>query len=379
MSKNIVICLDGTGNEFGPENSNVVKLVQVLQRDTATQVAYYHPGVGTLKGRKLRWICGLAFGVGLGRNTRNAYSYLMDAYRSGDRVFIFGFSRGAYTARVLAGMLYKVGLLEAGAQGHLPYAWNMFCGTKNDALALAFRRTFARKVPIHFVGVWDTVSSVGWIYNPITFPYTARNPWIRVFRHAVSTDERRTHFRTNLFNPGANQDCKQVWFPGVHSDIGGGYPEPESGLAKIALKWMVDEAAAHGLLVDPARYAEIVEGRSKGGKFAPPDCKAQLHDSLTGWWRIAEHLPRRYIEFRDGEYQARWAWAPFKGFYQPRWMPPRSLVHPQLLERMKQVAGYVPVNLVPDAQVETPASPPFSVSSPIEIAVDEAEAPPARN
>lgn len=116
-----------------------------------------------------------------------------------------------------------------------------------------------------FVGVFDTVSSVGWIENPVRLPYTADNPDIEYGRHAIAIDERRAFFRTNLWrrrgNPPASgpRDLKQVWFPGVHSDVGGGYPESESGFSKIALKWMVDEAVAAGLAARPPDNA--VRGR----------------------------------------------------------------------------------------------------------------------
>ncbi len=360
MPKNIVICCDGTGNEYGPTNSNVVKLFQVLERDPATQAAFYDPGVGTMAApeaisklmKKVTWILGLAFGFGLQRNVCEAYAYLMENYRSGDRVFLFGFSRGAYTARALAAMLHKVGLLERGAENQIPYAFRMFGQKTNFAVAGGFKKTFSRPCPVHFVGVWDTVSTVGWVYNPVTFPFTARNPSIGVFRHAISIDERRTHFRTNLFRAEGEQDCKQVWFAGVHADVGGSYPEPESGLAKLTLQWMLREAQTHGLLIDQKRAEEIVLGIGKDG-YAAPDSSAMQHDQLKQWgWRIVEHLPRRYIDMREEPPTVAWSWSPFSGFYRPRFMAEGACLHQSVLTRMSSKPDYRPVNLPEAHSVE---------------------------
>ncbi len=140
MSKNIVICCDGTGNEFGNENSNVVKLYSTLVINE-TQIGYYHPGVGTMGSAAARnkwekqWdrIKGMAFGYGLSSNISDAYRYLMDTYADGDRVFVFGFSRGAYTARALAGVLHMYGLLCPGNEGLIPYVVRMFSACSRQA------------------------------------------------------------------------------------------------------------------------------------------------------------------------------------------------------------------------------------------------------
>jgi len=353
MPKNIVICCDGTGNEFGPTNSNVVKLFQMLRRAPDEQAAFYDPGVGTMAApeaiskfmKKITWIFGLAFGFGLKRNVCEAYAYLVEYYRPDDRVFLFGFSRGAYTARTLAAMLHKCGLLERGADNQIPYAFRMFRQKTNFAVAAGFKKTFARPCSVHFVGVWDTVSTVGWVYNPVTFPFTARNPSIAVFRHAISIDERRTHFRTNLFRAEAEQDCKQVWFAGVHADIGGSYPEPESGLAKLTLQWMLREAQAHGLLVDQKRSEEILLGTGKEGE-AKPDPGAMQHDELQRLgWRIVEHLPRRYIDMRAEPPGATWTWSPIFGFYRPRFIAEKSCLHESVFRRKSVKPDYQPPNL----------------------------------
>ena len=252
--KNIIICCDGTGNEFGDSNSNVLKLYTTLDLDDPTrQVAYYHPGVGTMGDPAIRNWClrkwsvikGLAFGAGFKDNVFDAYRYLMEVYNEGDRIYLFGFSRGAYTARALAGLLHGYGLLHRGNEGHLAYAWRLFVGEvkkqrrqlkkarrdRNVANAhtiahdTAFASTFSRPVRLRFVGVWDTVSSIGWIYEPLRLLSLAQNEIIDVARHAVSIDERRSFFRDNLYgDPLPGQDITQLWFPGVHSDVGGSYP-----------------------------------------------------------------------------------------------------------------------------------------------------------
>ena len=181
MSKNIVICLDGTGNQFKEDNSNVVKLFRTVIRNR-DQVAYYDAGVGTLADpqfkspvakRISKWL-GLGLGVGLLKNVEQAYSYLMEHYETDDRIFIFGFSRGAYTARVLAGFIHACGLLESGNQNLIPYAIKLFRsrkrphwifgrGTPQFEVLMKFKSTFGRSVDIHFLGLWDSVSTFGWL------------------------------------------------------------------------------------------------------------------------------------------------------------------------------------------------------------------------
>ena len=186
--RNIVICCDGTNNQFGPQNSNVIRLIKSLDQDPTKQIIYYDPGVGTLPEprwrnkiqKKLRKILELGFGYGLIKNVEEAYSYLMDIWEPEDRLFLFGFSRGAYTVRVLAGLLYMLGLLPRGNQNLLPYVLRLFKSIRDTTpenakeqwkLCDDFRRTFSRSTGdnrhfhVHFLGVWDTVSSVGWAWK----------------------------------------------------------------------------------------------------------------------------------------------------------------------------------------------------------------------
>ena len=193
-------------------------------------------------------------------------------------------------------------------------------------LAEDFRATFRGTVcRPHFVGVWDTVNSVGWVENPLKLPYSANNPDIAIGRHAVSIDERRAFFRTNLWRPdpptpdSGPKDLKQVWFPGVHCDVGGGYPEAQCGLSKFALEWMVREAALAGLLVDRARLDEVM-GRT-GTKFAKANCDAVLHESLTVWWRPAEIMPKRHWNLQTQSDERR------RNLGRRRTLPLNPLVH----------------------------------------------------
>jgi uncharacterized protein (DUF2235 family) len=330
MPKNIVICCDGTSNEFDGDRTNVVKLYQMLNHDPKIQVTYYCPGLGTMEAagaltavsRFWTRLAGYAFGYGLTNDIRNAYVFLMNNYEEGDKIFLFGFSRGAYTVRALAALVHMVGLIRPGNEPLVPYAIRMLTKvgaraddngrsgiTRTMVLAQQFKLTFA-SLPcrVHFVGVWDTVNSVGWIDNPLRLPFSANNPSIDVGRHAVAIDERRAFFRENLWRPktrgaGGPKDTLQVWFPGSHGDVGGGYPERDSGLAKVALEWMLREAQAEGLISLPDREARIM-GRA-GGNYVEPDPTAPIHDELRhlAWWP-AQLFPKKRWERRvdeDGE------------------------------------------------------------------------------
>lgn len=366
MAKNIVICCDGTGNEFGDHNSNVVKLYGTLIVDGHQQVAYYHPGVGTMgaptAGNRVSkaWsiVMGLAFGGGLLTNVADAYRYLMDVFEDGDKVFLFGFSRGAYTVRALAGVLYMFGLLCPGNDGLIPYITRMFAKQTRKAggmthtfeVAKEFKATFGRHCPLHFVGVWDTVSSVGWIWDPLKLPYTAQNPDMANGRHAVSIDERRCYFRNNLWGPPlTGQDIKQVWFAGVHSDVGGSYGYLESGLSQISLEWMLCEALSFGLLVD-SQKANRALGRVPPPPPVLPDPGAKEHNSLTfGWW-LLEFLPHSYYDPESKK--AKWR-IPLGA---TRFIPDASVLHSTVNEKVRTDPNYRPPNL-PATWREEPRNP----------------------
>jgi uncharacterized protein (DUF2235 family) len=403
--RNIVICCDGTGNEISENISNVLKLYRCLrktEKTTPRQIVYYDPGVGTLARpnpwRKLKQdfnaILGLATGYGLDDNVLAAYRFLVHNWQDGDRIYLFGFSRGAYTVRVLAGLIHKVGLITP-EQGNLAgsglTAYKQFQSDPAPTLGLNLRAfsdggedaappptsrfdnaaqfariTSSRWPTIHFVGVWDTVASVI-VPRPDRFylpsleelAFTLQNPSVKAFRQAIAMDERRCMFRLKkwdepqpymhnpFMDPGKaeQQDILQVWFAGVHADIGGGYPEKESGLSKYPLLWMIDEACKCGLTVNTQTVKQLAWGvQRKGSPFSyvEPDFRADAHNSMTMAWRVLEYLPKsdRYKEWPQRRSHF--------GFYipdsEPRLIPDDAVIHESVEKRMNAGLGYQPVN-----------------------------------
>ena len=359
MPKNIVVCCDGTGNQYGYANSNVVKLYWTLSAQEK-QIAYYHPGVGTMGARNAlsavgKWwtrVRGLAFGYGFSDNIADVYSFLMKEFEPGAQIFIFGFSRGAYTARALCGLLQMCGLLTPGNEALIPYALRLY--KSNDPckfeIADGFKNTFSIPCTPYFLGLWDTVSSVGWILDPIhtkggRLPYTAKLPDVPIVRHAVSIDERRAFFRQNLIHQPvqANQNFKEVWFAGVHSDVGGSYAEAESGLSKIALRWMLCEAQSAGLSLDSQKVIDVLGGKVP---YVPPNPKGKLHKSLHGVWYLGEVWPKRY--YRDVAAQGQppnWKRGITANLGRTRQIPNGVHIHRSVFDRMRDVAEYRPKNL----------------------------------
>jgi uncharacterized protein (DUF2235 family) len=367
--KHIIICCDGTGNEYGDTNSNVVRLFQALERDGDQRARYYHPGVGTMgaqnalteAGKIWTQFKGLAFGYGLSANITDAYRYLMQTFEPDDRIFIFGFSRGAYTARALCGMLQMFGLLAPGADGQVPYAMRLFkhrdralfsglhAHTSKFAVARGFKATFCRDCKPYFLGLWDTVSSVGWFFDPIGLkpgglPYTYSLGDVSIIRHALSIDERRAFFRPNLVQDQPERNIKQVWFAGVHSDVGGSYPEAESGLSKISLGWMLREAQNEGLRLDAAKVAGILGGNPAHAKPLP---NAVLHNSLTPAWWAGEFWPKftKYRVSAPGVAPERYKGHPRVNLFRRRHIPEGSTIHESVFMRKAMVPEYKAPNL----------------------------------
>jgi uncharacterized protein (DUF2235 family) len=403
--RNIIICCDGTGNEISENISNVLKLYRCLRKTEKTQprqLVFYDPGVGTLERpdpwHKLKQdfnaILGLATGYGLDDNVLAAYAFLVHNYQAGDQIYLFGFSRGAYTVRVLAGLIHKIGLIspeQVNLAGSGLIAYKQFSSDEAPKLRAKFksaidavaaedtlpqtafdnaaqfaRITSTRWPTIRFVGVWDTVASVivpraDRFYWPSLeeLAFTLLNPSVQTFRQAISMDERRCMFRLkkwddpqtfkhNRFNDAhaEPQDILQVWFAGVHGDIGGGYPEKESGLSKYPLLWMIDEATKCGLQVNQATVNQLAWGiQRKGSPFSyvVPDVRGELHTSLRGPWWILEYLPKSAWY---KEWPARKA---YFGYYipdaEPRFIPDGAMIHESVLERMNAMPSYRPVNL----------------------------------
>jgi uncharacterized protein (DUF2235 family) len=373
MAKNIVICCDGTGNEIDGNLSNVLKLFRVVRKNSE-QVVYYDPGVGTI-GQKSEWVrvsqnakgvFGLATGYGLDDNVLSAYRFLSQHYEPDDEIFLFGFSRGAYTVRVLAGLLHLVGLLrpqQLNICGYLLSAYKRCAEIGDLRVAWEFRRVIGTQtVKIKLLGVWDTVASVivprrDRLYYPSLqfLPFTRTNPAVQIFRHAIAIDERRRMFQIFPWNEPQDfkpnpflkrrapvqQDIKQVWFSGVHADVGGGYPESESGLSKYPLNWMIEEAKPHGLKTNTAMQNHLVLGHPRAGSkqsYVAPDPTSPIHNSLTTGWQLLEWIPKKSDSGN---------WYLPKG--EPRVIPDDSRIHCSVFERKRLVSGYDPPNL-PDAR-----------------------------
>jgi uncharacterized protein (DUF2235 family) len=277
---------------------------------------------------------GLAFGYGLMDNIGDAYGFLMEEYNEGDDVYLFGFSRGAYTARALAALLHMFGLIRRGNAALVPYIIEKFrTKIRNHHIfdiAEGFKKTFSRPCRLHFLGVWDTVSSVGWIYDPLHLPFTVRNPDVRICRHAVSIDERRCAFRQNLWEPQSGQDSKQVWFAGTHSDVGGGCSTGGSGLSDLTLCWMLREARAAGLLFCDSCAAFTLA----------PNASGTLHSTLTLPWLLLELVPRRYVDVKFRPPRSSW----HIPLGRRRTISEDSVLH-QSVNARKNTMNYAPQNL----------------------------------
>lgn len=321
--RNLIVCCDGTWNtaeqrEGGvPVPTNVIRIYNALAEKGGggvEQLKYYHPGVGTEPGWWDRTKGG-ATGAGLDRNIMSAYHWLCRGYQPDDRINLFGFSRGAYTVRSLAGLIACCGLLKLD-------------GLEPEEVWKRIQRLFERgyrqrrfpdkregiekwkkekwsfhaaggthEIPIHLVGVWDTVGALGIpddlaLLNLLessddhAFHDVNLSPLVSNARHAIALDEIRASFQPTLW-AGPNSDrMKQVWFPGVHSDVGGGYREP--GLSDGALLWMIEEAGALGLGFNPDMVRQVA-----------PNPQGVLHDSYTDMFRLLPNQPRSAPELDD--------------------------------------------------------------------------------
>ncbi|POS83721.1 hypothetical protein EPUL_002963, partial [Erysiphe pulchra] len=207
-NRTLIICLDGTGDKFDNDNSNVVNFVACLKKDNPRQVTYYQTGIGTYDKNGLSngidAIVDMSVGSGLGDHIKDAYRFLMQNYKEGDKICLFGFSRGAYTVRCLAGMLHKVGLLPPHNRAQVNFAYNFY---KNDTeegwrMSADFKRTFCADVSVYFVGVWDCVASVGFLPRKLPFSKSPTNN-VGYFRHAIALDEHRAKFKVCQY---AHQD-----------------------------------------------------------------------------------------------------------------------------------------------------------------------------
>ncbi|EKM61735.1 uncharacterized protein PHACADRAFT_248531 [Phanerochaete carnosa HHB-10118-sp] len=208
-ARTLVLCFDGTGDQFDADNSNVVQFFSMLKKDDRRQqMVYYQAGIGTYVtpqiatpfAPKISKTLDEVIAWNLDAHVMGGYKFLMQNYEAGDKICIFGFSRGAYTARALSGMIHKVDLLPACNHQQVPFAYKMYTRTTplGWAQSTLFKKAFSMDIDIEFIGVRDTVCSVGLFSRRL--PFTTSNTSVKTFRHAVSLDERRAKFKANLFN-----------------------------------------------------------------------------------------------------------------------------------------------------------------------------------
>jgi uncharacterized protein (DUF2235 family) len=363
MKRNIVICSDGTGNTFDKKISNVTRLIKLLELGDQ-QIVVYDQGVGTNSERlaaveryresilgekhheslvtlpgpkewRFRWanlllrLLGLVGGYGLKANVGEMYKKLAQLYKGPeDKIFLFGFSRGAFSVRALAGLLYHCGLPRATVaedaanfKSCFEKAWQLYKTIHeddediraNEKEVKVFQHKYCEPADceICFLGLWDTVKSYGGVV-PIKLPHLRHNPIVRKVRHALALNEHRSWFDATTWGqldsddngarqrlkPGdqenyARQDIDEAWFRGCHSDIGGGDVEEVTG--KIALRWMLGEAYAAELQLNTEGMRELCRDE--------PEEPAEIHDLYGKWW-WADFVPRFEID-NSGRYPRR--------------------------------------------------------------------------
>jgi uncharacterized protein (DUF2235 family) len=366
MPKNIIICSDGTGNTaIKDRGTNVFKLFEAIDLNghrtdfTLTpQIALYDDGVGTESFLPLKLLGG-AFGWGLKRNVLKLYTGLVRIYDPGDRIYLFGFSRGAFTVRTLAGLIAKCGVLDwkltattdgmraevAAAyrtyrQGYRTWLWRMLHGKssadveKSAAEAISnFRASrHVHDASIHFVGVWDSVDAVGGPFHSsdlintlvhrFKFPDQKLSDKVDSAVQAISIDDARSAFEPRLWEEHRN--VEQVWFSGVHCNVGGGYPK--QGMSLVTLDWMMQKASERNLRF----LSQDRKGYSDHGSVDD-----KLYDSraeLGVFYRWKPRNMKKLCEEQKAGSQAR--------------------VHLSVFERIAHgTDGYAPGTLAPDLQV----------------------------
>ena len=335
--KRIAIFCDGTWNtpdemENGkPCQTNVVKMANALQAtstDGTTQMLYYDAGIGS-EGDLIKRVFDGATGTGISANILKAYRFIINNYQPGDELFLFGFSRGAFTVRSLSGLIRNSGILKIENLDQVPRAYAIYRSRHplyqpREIESTLFRKTFAVEnvTQIKFIGVWDTVGALG---NPLflkgivskrnQFHDTDLSTKISNAFHALAIDEKRKNFEAALWHqqPGSkDQVLEQVWFPGVHSDVGGGYAE--TGLSDIALGWMLEKAKSCNLNFESISMT--------------PNSMGLMHESYKGFYTLQ---PRHFRPI---------------GFVDPQKGNTNESLHPSAIERFKTDSNYRPKNLV---------------------------------
>ena len=335
MPKNLIVCADGTGNKGGSTpSSNVYKVYKAINKhyqskaheDTHIdeQIVFYDNGVGTAKNKYLRMLGG-AFGFGFEDNVCDLYRFLARYYEPGDRIYFFGFSRGASTVRACTGFISTCGL--AKGQGLRNRELDKLVDEAFDAYRVRLKEPEKAKtlkesdsshgdIDIHFVGIWDTVVALGFpkrtdITGPVSavlnvlfglvekvadriWPHSFYNfrltPQMKNAYQALAIDDERTAFWPFVWREKeTTEEVKQVWFAGMHSNVGGGYGR--SGTASIPLHWMMVRAEENGIKF----YDEALQK-------AYEDCNdhGRIHDSRDGFWLMYRYHPREIEKLCEG-------------------------------------------------------------------------------
>ncbi len=307
--KCIVICSDGTWNTPDQElPSNVTRLARAVlptAPDSTAQVVFYDAGVGT-EGFLPYRLVGMVSGKGIQKNIRDCYRFIMHNYEDGDEIYMFGFSRGAYTVRSLAGMVRNVGLLHKPEADRLQDAYRLYhrpdAGPESGE-AKKFRAAYSREIEVTFIGVWDTVGSLGIPVRGIgrvpglgwlaparrhQFHDVELNRWVKHACHVLAIDERRCPFKASLWKnkPKPGQTVEQVWFAGTHGDVGG--TGRDTSLADAPFQWMVDRASAHGLALDTESSGQPIHPHPSPGLLERlwdrlPSCAREINIDGTQW------------------------------------------------------------------------------------------------
>ncbi|MDO9300491.1 MAG: DUF2235 domain-containing protein [Anaerolineales bacterium] len=374
MSKNIVVLSDGTGQDGGAgHDSNVYKLYRMLEDRTENQIVYYDQGLGT----DWRKVSGNAFGVGFTENIVQCYRFIFENYNAGDKIFLFGFSRGAATVRSLSSFIHYFGVLPKARSALIKQAFSLYesglqpitqdketipeedsrkfierltkrgneiindtsyqiyKSLRKDLKDKANQFTIAHPnmwVEVEFLGVWDTVPALGVVPLAGLSLLVNRLPWWRFSFHdfalhrsvknayqVLSIDDDREWFLPTIWNQYGDenrQKIKQVWFSGSHTDVGGGYAE--AGLSDITLEWMVQKALLHGL--------RFYLGSRKYWNFCiAPDETDVFHPPRAGWGKV----------FKAGQRDKVWDKKAIDTFGPP-------LIHASVLERARQDPSYRP-------------------------------------
>ncbi|MCW8885034.1 MAG: DUF2235 domain-containing protein [Motiliproteus sp.] len=321
-SKNLVVFSDGTGNSGGVTNdTNVWRLYQMVASCKDNQLTFYDDGVGTSNVGLIKAISG-ALGIGIGHNIRQIYEFLVKNYNEGDKIYLFGFSRGAYTVRCLLGFLTARGLVnryqpassgcknlkdESDLRKEIRENFDLYKSIYPELQKKGIDKNNTT-VRAEFIGVWDTVDAVGmpidelkaldflaWYFFKKQRAYTFNDRTLRGVNHARQAlaidDERRTFHPNYWLGCGDGVDMKQVWFTGMHSNVGGSYPK--DGLAYISLEWMIDEIRALNLdLKFPNSCLREVRYRT--------NAHDKMYDSRAGLGVFYRYSPRNLMRIRRG-------------------------------------------------------------------------------